>query len=99
MTRLSELKAATLAAVRVEDRPVDYIEAQALEDGYSLALEDLAPVLAAAQVAHIQLNEAIEFLQEGIGYASTPLVSKVLAEDFMVSALALRDALAEVSDA
>jgi len=47
--RLKELESETLLAVRKEDKPTDYIKAQALEDGYKLALEDLEPVLAAAQ--------------------------------------------------
>ena len=51
MLRLKELEAATLAAVRVEDRPTDYIEAQAHEDGYRAALHDISPVLTLARKA------------------------------------------------
>ena len=87
--RLRELKQ------KVED--YQYPENTRLKlEGYNMALEDLWPVVEAARVAHIQLNEAIEFLEDGIGYENTPLVSKVLASDFMISALALRDALAAV---
>ena len=48
-TRMRELKAKTLSAVRVENRPTDYIEAQAHEDGYSMAVTDFAPMFTKAR--------------------------------------------------
>lgn len=50
-SRLKELEATTLAAVRIENRPMEYIEAQAHEDGYRMALVAMASLQTAARKA------------------------------------------------